>query len=223
MYDWYLDPNGGLFGLHKGSEPLHIMYNPVNHMIMAVNNTYEFCRDVMVLAYTIDQEGAITPIYKQMADVEPASIKNCQSIGRGVTSRSSENGVFLVLKLLRSEEEILSENIYWLPDSAGNYTFLQNLPGTNVKAEAKKMGNSQIKLIITNPPENYLAFFIRVSLVDLKTGNRVLPVFYSDNYISIEPENEKLIFIDYPENTDLNNAVIRIEGWNVASMDVKVE
>jgi hypothetical protein len=223
MYDWYLDPNGGLYGLHNGSEPLHIMYSPVNHMIIVANNTYDFYRDVMVRAYTLDHEGNMNRMYQQMADIDPASIKNCQAIGRGLTSRSAENGVFLILKLLKSEDEVLSENMYWLPDSSGNYTFLQQLPKTTVMAEATISESGQIQLRLTNPPDHFLAFFIRISLVDAITGNRLLPVFYSDNYISIEPGYEKSIFLDYPEDIDLKDAIIHLEGWNVESMDISIK
>jgi len=223
MYDWYLDPNGGLYGLNSGSEPLHIMYNPVNHMIMVANNTYEYYRDVMVRAYTLDHEGNMNRIYQQMADIDPASIKNCAVIGRGITVRSAENGVFLILKLLKSEEEVLSENIYWLPDSSGNYSFLQRLPETRVLAEATRTENETIKLRLSNPADHFLAFFIRISLADAKTGDRILPVFYSDNYISIEPGYEKSILLDYPEGIDLKDAVIHMEGWNVDSMDIEIK
>ena len=222
MYDWYLDPNGGLYGLHKGSEPLHIMYNPVNHMIMIANNTYEYVRDLMVRVYTLDTEGNSNQMYQQMADAEPASIKNCQPIGRGIVARSADKGVFLILKLLKSENEVLSENIYWLPDSSGNYPFLQQLKKAQIQAEATPTTHRQLTLQVVNPPDQSLAFFIRISLVNASNGNRILPVFYSDNYISIEGGEEKSIVLDYPENIDLDNAVIRLKGWNVEEMDVRI-
>ena len=223
MYDWYLDPNAGLYGLNNGSNPLHIMYNPVNHMIMVANNTYEYYRDVMVRAYTLDREGKMTQMYQQMADVDPASIKNCQSIGRGITSRSAKEGIFLVLKLLKSEGEVLSENIYWLPDSAGNYTFLQDLREVSIQAEASRTESGQIKLQLSNTADNLLAFFIRISLVNRNTGERILPVFYTDNYLSIEPGNEKTVFLDYSENINLNEALIRLEGWNVEGLSIPIK
>ena len=190
---------------------------------MVANNTYEYYRDVMVRAYTIDREGKMTQMYQQMADVDPASIKNCQSIGRGITSRSAKEGIFLVLKLLKSEDEVLSENLYWLPDSAGNYTFLQNLREVNIQAEATRTESGQIKLQLSNTADNLLAFFIRISLVNRNTGERILPVFYTDNYLSIEPGNEKTVFLDYSENINLNEALIRLEGWNVEGLSIPIK
>ncbi|MBR9998569.1 MAG: glycosyl hydrolase [Cyclobacteriaceae bacterium] len=223
MYDWYLDPNAGLYGLHHGSEPLHIMYNPVTHMIMVVNNSFKYYRDVMVIADSYDQDGKSTRLYQQMADIEPVSIKNCQSIGRGLISQRAGKGAFLSLKLLKSKDEALSENLYWLPDSTGNYPFLHELPATTVDAEARKLEKGKIELKLSNHAEKPMAFFIRLSLVDGETHERLLPVFYSDNYISLEPAAENTVILDYPSDKDRDNLKIMMEGWNVDEMIVEID
>jgi len=223
MYDWYLDPNGGLYGLHLGSEPLHVMYNPVNHMIMVVNNTYNVYRDVMVVADTYDHEGKSKRLYQQMADIDPASVKNIQSIGRGIISQKADQGTFLVLKVYKSESELLSENIYWLPDSTGNYSFLEHMPEVKVKAEAIIKENGQIKLSLSNDAESPMAFFMRISLLDKDSKERILPVFYSDNYLSIEPGSQKSIFLDYPEGVNIKDTKLHLEGWNVKNMDIPIK
>ena len=223
MYDWYLDPNAGLFGLQSGSEPLHIMYNPVNHMIMVVNNTFDFCRDVMVVADSYDHTGKSSRLYQQMADIEPVSIKNCQSIGRGITSRTREEGSFLSLKLLESEDVVLSENLYWLPDSTGNYTFLQKLPATTIRATAENAGDGKIDLKLANDEQNPLAFFIRISLIDIDSSERILPVFYTENYVNLEPGRNRVVQIKYPADLEREKLKIRLEGWNVEPITIHIE
>ncbi len=220
MYDWYLDPNAGLYGLNNGSDPLHIMFNPVNQMIMVVNNTFEFYRDAMVVAYTYDHTGKKSRLYQELADIDPASLKNCTKIGRGVTARSKDRGAFLVLKLLRSPEEVLTENIYWLPDSTGNYSFLNDIQNAEVHTEVERLDNYRISLTLKNPEGNTMAFFIRISLVDKDSGQRILPVFYTDNYISVEPGHQKSVIMEYPESIDLKNSRIHLKGWNVESTDI---
>jgi len=220
MYDYYLDPNAGLYGLNNGSEPLHIMFNPVNQMIMVANNTFEFYRDVMVVAYTYDHTGKKSPLYQQLADIDPASLKNCATIGRGASARSKDKGAFLVLKLLHSPQEVLTENIYWLPDSSGNYSFLKDIQNTVVQTIVENLDENRISLILKNPDGNPLAFFIRVSLTDIDSGQRILPVFYTDNYISIEPGHQKSVILEYPENTNLKNCTIHLKGWNVESKEI---
>jgi hypothetical protein len=222
MYDCYLDPNGGLYGLHHGSEPLHIMFNPVTQTIMVVNNTFQFYRDVMVVVHTYDQDGNITRLYQQLHDIEPVTVKNCQAIGRGLNALKAKKGIFLSMKLLKSENEILAENLYWLPDSTGNYPFLREIPGTTIQAHAVRNGNQRIDLELNNGKDSPLAFFMRISLIDRETKERVLPVFYSDNYLSLEPGRTKKISLEYPAGVDLSNKTVHLEGWNVEELEIVI-
>jgi hypothetical protein len=223
MYDWYLDPNAGLYGLQLGSEPLHIMFDPVEEMIMVVNNTFEYQRDLLVIATTYDAEGNAIKIYQEFADIDPVSVKNCQTIGRRLTPQREENGLFLSLQLLKTKSEILSENLYWLPDSTGRYHFIDNMPNASVLAKANNLENGKISIKLSNNPDGPVAFFIRISLVDAHTNERILPVFYSNNYLSIEPGGNKNINLDYPNKQNTDNMNIHLEGWNVESTLIKID
>jgi hypothetical protein len=57
MYDYYLDPNACLYGLHCGSEPLHVMYDPVEGMTMIANNTFRSHRNLMMEIKTYVRQG----------------------------------------------------------------------------------------------------------------------------------------------------------------------
>ncbi|RYG17365.1 MAG: glycosyl hydrolase, partial [Chitinophagaceae bacterium] len=57
MYDYYLDPNACLYGLRKGSEPLHVMMNPLDSMVTVVNNGFTNRDNLMVQAKVYDMDG----------------------------------------------------------------------------------------------------------------------------------------------------------------------
>ncbi len=76
---------------------------------------------------------------------------------------------------------------------------------------------------INNPAGGALAFFNRVSLVTRATKKRILPVFYSDNYFSVLPGEEKTVFIDYNQNDNINNAEVSISGWNVDEQYIEIK
>ncbi|MFD2145981.1 glycoside hydrolase family 2 TIM barrel-domain containing protein [Mucilaginibacter antarcticus] len=82
MYDYYLDPNACLYGLHSGSEPVHIMYNPVDSAVSIVNNTFSKLKNVTatVKIYTISGDAKlVTRLAKEL----PASgVTNLLSIRR---------------------------------------------------------------------------------------------------------------------------------------------
>jgi hypothetical protein len=49
-----------------------------------------------------------------------------------------------------------------------------------------------------------------------KSGERVLPVFYSDNYVSLIPNETKTITIEAALNDFKGeNALVVVDGWNV--------
>ena len=49
--------------------------------------------------------------------------------------------------------------------------------------------------------------------VNPKTGERILPAFYSDNYISVVPGDTKTITIEYSDKTGFTPNV-DVYGWN---------
>ncbi len=222
MYDWYLDPNGGLYGLHTAGEPLHIMYDPVKQMIQIANHTFTRYRNLMVKVDVVDETGESRRIYQQLVDVEPTSVKNCQAVRSGIIRLTGEKGAFLSMKIFEATDSILSENLYWLPDSAGNYTFLQDLPKVKITSKVELIKEGKLKLHLENSIGNPVAFFIRISMIDKNTGKRILPVFYSDNYISILPGSNKSIYLEYPGIINEHEAALNISGWNVENRNIEL-
>jgi mannosylglycoprotein endo-beta-mannosidase len=218
MYDYYLDPNACLYGLHTGSEPLHIMYDPIAGMTMIVNNTFRTHRDLMMQVRVIDMAGKSRLLSQQFFEVGPTVAKNFLPIGRGIDRMRSKEGLFLSLRLVNTAQQIVSDNLYWLPDSTGNYSGLQHMTRASLKVEAAReitSGATHITVTLRNPAEGPLAFFNRVSLVDPTTKQRLLPVFYTDNYVSILPGESKTIILDYTPRPGAPSPLVSVRGWNV--------
>jgi mannosylglycoprotein endo-beta-mannosidase len=223
MYDYYLDPNGGLYGLHQADKPLHAMYNPVDGMLMVANHTFKPQHDLMIQAKTYDIAGKDSLVFQWFVELIPSSVQKIESIKRILDKLFSAEGGFLSLRLLNSSQKILDENLYWLPDSTGNYSGLQKMSKAHIAVSAQVVSEGRIELKISNPGGEPLAFFNRISLVDSQTKKRILPVFYSDNYISVFPGEEKTIFIDYNQKEDLDNAEIEISGWNLDKRYIEIK
>ena len=117
-------------------------------------------------------------------------------------------------------KQILSDNFYWLPDATGNYSGLQEMKKAIVDVKAVSKNKEQITVTIHNPANNTVAFFNRISLVNAQTKERLLPTFYSDNYISILPGEEKSIVVESRMTT---GNVIEVSGWNVETVYIEVK
>jgi hypothetical protein len=219
MYDYYLDPNACLYGLHSGSEPLHIMYDPVRGMTMIANNGFRTRRDIMMQVRLIDMAGKSRSLGQQFFEIGPTLAKSYLPIGRAVDAMRKKEGIFLSLRLLDTAKRIVSDNLYWLPDSAGKYSGLQRMGTAALIAEAHRIksgdpGKNRVLVTMHNPAGGPIAFFNRLSLVDPATHKRLLPVFYSDNYVSLLPGESRSIVLDYDAGSHVS-PLLSIRGWNV--------
>jgi mannosylglycoprotein endo-beta-mannosidase len=222
MYDYYLDPNACLYGLRKGSEPLHIMYNPVDGMVMVVNNHFETYRDLMLRVETIDMEGKVTRFTQVFAEIGPTTTKKYLSVKSLLDQTAAKDGIFLKLSLMKTDKEAVAENFYWVPNATGTYTGLNTLKPAALTATAKKVSPGQITVTLTNPASSPVAFFNRVSLTDQTTGKRTLPAFYDNNYISLLPGETQTVTIDLNPTRLPAKPEITIEGWNVTTVKIPV-
>ena len=222
MYDYYLDPNACLYGLHSGSEPLHIMYNPADGALMLVNNYFKGQNNLMLLVKKWSVSGRDSLMTQVIAYIGPGMSKKLGNLPKGETL-GGEQGAFLSLQLLDEHKKVLSDNLYWLTDKNGHYSGLQTMNKAGLIVHAKLLKPGSIEVTLTNAGNQPLAFFNRLSLVDAKTRQRILPVFYSDNYVSVLPGNEKKIQVDYSAAGAKELPMVNISGWNVEEQTVPVQ
>ncbi|TFF38905.1 glycoside hydrolase family 2 protein [Mucilaginibacter psychrotolerans] len=214
MYDYYLDPNACLYGLHNGSAPLHIMYNPTDGMVMVANNTFKPLTNLMLVAKIYDMAGKETLITQVFADVTAATTKRYLSIKPNIDAAAKEDGAFVVLELLAQDKTLLSQNIYWVANEKGDYTGLQKMDKANLQVTATNLSNGKIEVTLTNAAKGPLAFFNRLSVVDATTKARLLPAFYSDNYVTVLPGETKKVMVEYTPVKDAPKPLISVSGWN---------
>lgn len=214
MYDYYLDPNACLFGLRKGSEMVHVACNPVTKRTIIVNNTFKQLRDLMLVAKFYDMDGKETIINQEIAYVEASDAKKIIPLAPALEPLLKEKGGFLYLQLLDANKKQISDNFYWYPNEKGEYSGLNEMKSAKLNVLAKQIAKNKVEVTLSNPANNPVAFFNRVSLVDTKTNQRILPVFHNDNYVSIPAGKELKVTVEYIPQANYSPA-ITVKGWNV--------
>ncbi|RQO78477.1 glycosyl hydrolase [Pedobacter sp. KBW01] len=220
MYDYYLDPNACLYGLRKGSEPLHVMMNPLDSMVTIVNNRFTTRNNLMVQAKAYDMDGKDYFYSQVFNSVGPSSVRRLFPLNEFLTKLDKKEGVFVSLRILDQQQNILSENIYWLPGKDGEYSGLKNIKQAPLKVAAVKK-NGKVEVTLSNASGNPVAFFNRVALINGNSNERILPAFYDDNYVSILPGESKTVTVEYTDTQ--NNLAVEVYGWNVAAQKVNVQ
>jgi len=101
-----------------------------------------------------------------------------------------------------------------------DFSQLQTLPTADVQvmlARHDAAGNCLIDATVTNPTK-IPALLVHLQLRKQRTGERVLPVFYSDNYISLLPGESKSLTIEAASSSlGAETPEVAIDGWNVST------
>lgn len=212
MYDYYLDPNACLYGLHKAGEPVHVE-----------NNTFKIKRNMAMEIKTFDMNGKGTLLTKMPAEAAPSSVKSFVVIKDEIEKLRKDKGVFLSLRLTDANKNIISDNFYWLPNVEEKYEGLQQMKPAEAVVKARKIAADRIEVTITNPAGGPVAFFNRISLINAESKKRTLPVFYSDNYLSVLPGESKTIVMGYTPSSTNSNLLVSMKGWNTDEQFISIK
>ncbi len=223
MYDCYLDPNACLFGTMEGSKPLHIMYDPTRRNVLVANNLFRPTTKLELKITAYSHTGNAMPLLSKFISVPASKCTANMPVGKLLDSALQGKGGLLQLSLVDSASNmVLDDNTYWLADKAGSYNGLAGLPTAPLGVTAGFRGNDTVAVTLTNPANAPLAFFTHVSLVDAISKKRILPVFYTDNYISVAPGGVKSIRLQY-NGKSVNKPLLCIEGWNVKKQYIDIK
>jgi exo-1,4-beta-D-glucosaminidase len=144
---------------------------------------------------------------------------------------------FLDLRLEDSGSgEEVEQNFYWLstkkdiPDfpktewfytpikQYADFRDLMQIPVTTLTSDYRISngdGEQVMEVLITNSGTN-IAFFIELQLIGEKSREVVLPVFWEDNYISLQPGESRTLKVRYSTaNLQKDHAALVVSGWNV--------
>jgi len=85
----------------------------------------------------------------------------------------------------------------------------------DMHAESREVDANRIVTVTLHNPTQNLAVMAHVQLRRKTSGERVLPVYYSDNYISLTPNETRTITIEaaVKEFND-EDALVMLDGWN---------
>jgi mannosylglycoprotein endo-beta-mannosidase len=116
---------------------------------------------------------------------------------------------------------LLSTNLYWQHVAQDQFDGLMHLPTVvlGVQAAARIDGDKTVVTVDLRNATEHVALLTHLQLHQKKSGRRVLPVFYSDNYLSLVPGESCTVSIE-AATKDLQgeDPLVEVDGYNV---DVK--
>jgi hypothetical protein len=213
-YDYYLEPTAAYFGCKKACEPIHIQWNPVFDNIEVVNSYARNQIGLTAKAQLINMDGAVQWEKERTIDCKEDSTATCFKL----EFPKSLSSVHFIKLTLKKGDKTLSENFYWRSLIDGNYQALRDLPEVKLQnsSRSEKTGKEWILTTTLNNTSKTPALMIRLKVVGKNSGNRILPVFYSDNYVSLMPGETKIISMKLKdEDTGGDDPTVDISGFNL--------
>ncbi len=234
LYDYYLVPAGGYFGTKKACEPVHVQYSYDDNSVVVINGTHEPLRGMKVTAKIFDIDAKEKASRNATIDLPTDSATKAFDLP---VPDGLSTTYFLKLALHDSAGKLVSDNFYWLstkPDvldwakradtvytpqkEFADLTALNALPKaklTVTKTLHPSGSSHQMTVSVVNHGAG-IAFRVHLRLTRGKSGDTLVPVFWSDNYFSLLPGEKKSVTVQF-ESSSLASAApeLVVDGWNV--------
>jgi exo-1,4-beta-D-glucosaminidase len=245
LFDYYLRPGGAYFGAKTGLRPLSVVFDSyatgdhTNANITVVNQTPRDQKGLTVRVRTYDLQGKLR---------DDRSVGNINVIPGGAAQAMTlprlardSSVVFIRAQLLDWSGKVVSENVYWQsqqPDDVGDpsndaafelkqaswadmtgLNYMTQVPLDVTASKSPNPGDNRVTIRLHNPSQR-IAFFERAELTSTADGDEILPVEYSDNYVTVFPG--ETVEVQGQPWSGVSANWVRVTGYNTPPAVVSV-
>lgn len=210
LYDHYFEYTASYFAVKKACRPVHVLFDPRNNDIRLANNTTKKLTGAVVKAVLYNLNGEKVSEQTAKISVDATSAKSCFVLNKKPTNEVH----FLKLEAIVDNKQVI-DNFYWLSDTDEQCLALNIIPKVNLEIKQKVVvEKNEVKVIVFL--QNNTSNISLLNKLKIKTANgeSVLPVFFSDNYVSLVPGESKTITLSFENKAAYQQAVLNVESWN---------
>ncbi|MCX7283321.1 MAG: glycoside hydrolase family 2 [Novosphingobium sp.] len=220
IYSSDYDTHAAYYGTRKATEPLHVQLNLPDNVLSVINTTRDDRPGLTVTTRVTDLAGRelfrrVDPVSAPANRVTPLPAVPLDRLF------SADPMVLVSLALHDRTGTPVSENFYWRGKDEAAYRALGAMPQVPLAlsmARPQVDGTDRLVRVTIRNTSATPALAAKLTLVDGK-GQRILPAYYSDNYLSLLPGETREIAIRYPADRTAPPKV-RLRGWNVVETSV---
>ena len=216
FYSYDLEPHSALFAARKANESLHVQMNANDDHLAVVNQLPVAAAGLTARIRVLNLDGTV-----KLDQNVPVAAKASAATDLGPIDFPDDVSAvhFVKLELRDRDGRLVSDNFYWraLPATPDDFKALDTLPLVPLDAAVARRdagGRCLLDVTLTNPTKT-VAVMAHVQLRRQQTNERVLPVYYTDNYVSLLPGESRMLTIDAAAR-DLrgDTPLIVLDGWN---------
>lgn len=215
IYSHDYDTQASYYGVKEAAQPIHVQMNLPDRRIAVINNTTRPLSGAKLDVHVYDLDGATLVHDSRRVDagaVAATAIDTGINLNRLVRDHRL---IFVALTLTDADGRKLSRNFYWTAARPSDLRRLNRLPPVTLTTVARRQGTHAIRVLLENPTRR-VALAAKLTLVD-SHGRRILPAYYTHNYVSLAPGQSQSITVSAEDGTDLSKVRINLRGWNLTS------
>jgi len=226
MYSSDYDTQASFYGIKKANAPLHVQMDLSDYTVAVVNTTLKQQTNLHVTARIVSPSDLSLDTGNAAVNVDADSIATALHLP--IASLTQKNPLVFVRLEMRDEKgALVADNFYWIARDGGSYRGLSSLAPASIDAQAvagssvpslsgeEKTWNVRLKNTGASP-----SVAMKLTLLDAN-NTRVLPAYYSDNYVSLLPGEERTIVVHAPcAFAEAGNFHFTLSGWNLAKSNV---
>ena len=222
-YDYYYDTNAGYFGIKAANQPINAVLNQNTNQVVLSNATPNDQQKLTTTLSIYDLNGKL--IHQSSATTDIASDEAKTLWAKLPTIAGATDIQFVRTTVTDADGNQIASNFTWLNRSDYlNYKALDDLGDvklTTSKTTFTQEGDTVYGQVTLTNDSNTPALMIRLKTTN-DAGERVLPVYYDDNYISLMPGESQTITMEF-DRKYLNGGqpAIAVEGWNITASNVE--
>jgi len=215
IYSSDYDTSAAYYGAKTATEPLHVQLNLPGNELVVLNTTRDAARGLTVRTRVVSLDNR--ELFARTDRVDAAANTATPLAAVPLDRLFGQDPMVLVrLTLVDRAGRVVSENGYWRGRDPAAYRALNGLAQVTLAATATAptVDGDDRHLTVTLANRTVTPVLnAKLTLVDDR-GQRILPAFYSDNYLMLLPGEEKRVELRYPASV-AGTPSLTLRGWNV--------
>ena len=226
MYSSDYDTQASFYGIRKANAPLHVQMDLSDHTVQLVNTTRDAVRGLHVHALIVSPENETLASKDTRADVG-ANVSTSLFVLPINDLFEKHPLVFVRLELRDASGALIADNFYWVAKQPEDNRALDKLAPATLNSAMKVAADSVVdgtkekvwRVHLRNTGSD-AAIALKLTLLHTD-GTRILPAYYSDNYLSLLPGEERTVTIQAPmAAAGIGNPHVSLRGWNLTEQTV---
>jgi hypothetical protein len=223
IYGSDYDTAAAYYGVKKACEPVHAQMNLPDFALAVVNTTRADQPKLVLHSRVLSLDNRLLGERVDRLDARANAVTTLAPLLELSKALPGERLALVKLTLTDAKGVLLSDNVYWQALIPSDQQRLNELSAQSIDMEARG-GESDTGMSatvrLTNSGKRPV-LNAKITVLD-ESGTRVLPAYYSDNYITLLPGESRELGVHCPVGSSSKCSRIALRGWNVVAKEMAI-